>query len=192
MVGLPLLFSRLNLSLWILAAPYLTAGPEVDAVELFRTRVQPVLAARCFACHTTQRAGGLDMGSRELLLKGGNSGPAIVPGHPERSLLIQSVQHTHERLKMPLSGSKLEEQEISDLISWVRAGAVWLSGSADTTQEGASYSITEDQRAFNRSPDQTCRKCRMRADHGDPSTTSFSRGWSGRGLSQSLQPTEGP
>ena len=145
---LPLPFSRLNLSLWILAAPYLTAGPEVDAVELFRTRVQPVLAARCFACHTTQRAGGLDMGSRELLLKGGNSGPAIVPGHPERSLLIQSVQHTHERLKMPLSGSKLEEQEISDLISWVRAGAVWLSGSADTTQEGASYFITEDQRAF--------------------------------------------
>ena len=88
------------------------------------------------------------MGSRESLLKGGNSGPAIVPGYPERSLLIQSVQHTHERLKMPLSRSKLEEQEISDLISWVRAGAVWVSGSADTAQEGDSYSKTEDQRAF--------------------------------------------
>ena len=88
------------------------------------------------------------MGSRESLLKGGNSGPAIVPGHPERSLLIQSVQHTHERLKMPLSGSKLEEEEISDLISWVKAGAAWVAGSADAVRAKDSDTITEEQRAF--------------------------------------------
>ena len=145
---LPFPFVRLNLSLWILAVPCLSASPEVDAAELFKTRVQPVLAARCFACHTTQRAGGLDMSSRELLLKGGNSGPAIVPGHPERSLLIQVVQHTHDRLKMPLSGSKLDEEEISDLVSWVKAGGVWVDGSPDAAQLRDSHNITEEQRAF--------------------------------------------
>src|ERR1700680_81592 len=70
--------------------------------EFFEMRVRPVLARSCLTCHAASHMGGLDMTSREGLLKGGDSGPAIVPGEPDKSLLIQAVNYTHERLKMPL------------------------------------------------------------------------------------------
>ena len=79
-------------------------GAPKDASEFFEMRVRPVLAKNCFACHTGSKHGGLQLDSRENLLKGGNSGPAIVPGNPDQSLLIQAVRQTHERLKMPPPG----------------------------------------------------------------------------------------
>ena len=54
---------------------------------LYKTRVQPLLASKCYACHTQQALGGLRLDSRESVAKGGNSGPAIIPGRPADSLL---------------------------------------------------------------------------------------------------------
>ncbi len=109
----------------LLALPLAAADQPADPRELFETRIRPLLAKNCFACHTsTPPMGGLIMSSRESLLKGGNSGPAIVPGDPQKSLLILAVEHRHEKVKMPPPG-KLKDEEIADLVAWVKAGAVW-------------------------------------------------------------------
>ena len=55
--------------------------------EFFETKVRPILATECFSCHTDSQLGGLRLDSREAMLRGGKSGPAIVPGDPEKSLL---------------------------------------------------------------------------------------------------------
>src|SRR2546428_4872429 len=55
-----------------------------DPIEFFKTRVRPILAEHCFACHTNLKSGGLQLDSREHMLTGGNSGPAIVVGNPEQ------------------------------------------------------------------------------------------------------------
>ena len=64
--------------------------------EFFETKIRPVLAANCYDCHTEMRNGGLRLDSREAMLKGGRTGPAIVPGDPDKSLLIQAVRQTSE------------------------------------------------------------------------------------------------
>ena len=89
----------------------------------FTTRILTLLAHNCFACHTDSRLGGLRLDSREAVLQGGKSGPAILLNDPEDSLLIQAVSYTHSRLKMPPTG-KLKEEEIADLRSWIKSGAV--------------------------------------------------------------------
>jgi hypothetical protein len=77
---------------------------DPDPREFFEMKVRPLLARQCLACHGATKLGGLAMDSRDSLLKGGASGAAIVPEHPDDSLLIQAVRHTHARLKMPPSG----------------------------------------------------------------------------------------
>src|SRR5216117_2846449 len=110
----------------LLALSRLAAAQEPG--EIFESRVRPVLSKNCFACHTTSKLGGLQLDSREHLLQGGASGPAIVPGQPESSLLIQAVRRTHERFKMPPQG-KLSEEDVSNLAAWVKMGAVWPQNS---------------------------------------------------------------
>lgn len=68
--------------------------------------------------------GGLQLDSRERLVKGGDDGPAVLPGDPDKSLLIQAVRQTHARFKMPPQG-RLADREIDDLARWVKDGAVW-------------------------------------------------------------------
>ena len=118
------------------------------ADEFFEMRVRPVLAANCFTCHTASKMGGLQMESRESLLAGGGRGPAVVPGDPDRSLLIQAVRHSHAEVKMPPQG-KLKPREIDDLASWIKAGAVWPETivSSATGKSGAK-TITPEQRNF--------------------------------------------
>ena len=113
---IPLLILGLDASI-----PVQGASSTADREEFFERRIRPVLANNCFACHTDSRLGGLQLDSRQSILKGGNSGPAIVPGEPRKSLLLQAVSGTHERLKMPLEG-ELTEQEIGDLRTWVKDG----------------------------------------------------------------------
>src|SRR2546423_15001368 len=102
--------------------------PAPQSAEFFESRVRPILAANCYDCHTNERMGGLRVDSREALLKGGRSGPAIVPGDPDKSLLIAAVRQTGA-LKMPKGGA-LEADEVSALVEWVRAGAVWSAAPA--------------------------------------------------------------
>ncbi len=65
------------------------------------------------------------MTSRNGLLKGGKTGPAVVPGNVADSLLVQSIEHTNDKLKMPMGGGKIPEAEIAVLKQWVKDGAFW-------------------------------------------------------------------
>jgi len=130
------------------ATSILTAAQSTNSAEFFETRIRPLLAEKCYVCHTQSRLGGMRIDSRETLLKGGNSGPAIVPGIPEQSLLIQAVSHTHERLKMPPQ-EKLKDSEIAALSDWIRAGAFWPESASKTVAEAhPKGAITSQQRAF--------------------------------------------
>ena len=116
--------------------------------EFFETRVRPVLAKNCYACHTDSQMGGLRLDSGDAVRKGGQSGPPISPGKPDESLLIQAIRQTHDRLKMP-PGGKLKDEEIAAITEWVKSGAVWPAGAAPETKSSApDYVIKPEQRAF--------------------------------------------
>jgi mono/diheme cytochrome c family protein len=107
------------------------AQQHAAQADLFEGKVRPILAASCLSCHSSSAAGGLRLDSREGMLKGGETGPAIVVGDPEKSLLLSAVRHTGE-LKMPMGGDRLTDAQIADLTAWVEGGAVWPE-----TQTGA-------------------------------------------------------
>src|SRR5205807_1342090 len=80
------------------------AEPLPSAADFFESRVRPVLVQHCFQCHSTTAEkikGGLLLDTREGMLKGGDSGPAIVPGHPEKSRLIEAVRYANPDTQMP-------------------------------------------------------------------------------------------
>ncbi len=105
--------------------------------ERFEKKVRPVLAERCWQCHGPQKTkGGLRLDSAEALAKGGDTGPSIVPGKPEESLLIEVVRY-HTDLKMPPKG-KLPEAEILELVEWVKSGANWPAGEAAAAASSTS------------------------------------------------------
>jgi Protein of unknown function (DUF1549)/Protein of unknown function (DUF1553)/Planctomycete cytochrome C len=151
---------------WLTAAalPLLvTIAANAQAPD-FEARVRPILAANCYDCHTEEHMGGLRLDSREALLKGGNSGqPAVVPGDPDKSLLIQAVRQTSEKLKMP-KGGRLRPDEIDTLVEWVKTGAAWPTSAtasktdvatagkptapATATASAPGYVIKPEQRAF--------------------------------------------
>jgi hypothetical protein len=70
--------------------------------DFFETRVRPILASECFSCHTNSQLGGLRLDSREAMLRGGKSGPAIVPGDPEKSLTRFSFCHYNQSSIFPI------------------------------------------------------------------------------------------
>ena len=113
----------MRLALLFCAAP-LFAAPDT-AAENFEMKVRPILANRCYGCHSTAPLGGLAVNSRNGLLKGGKTGPAVVPGKPEESLLIQAVAHTNDKMKMPLGAPRMPDAEIAILTSWIKEGAFW-------------------------------------------------------------------
>jgi len=123
-----------------------TAGPALcsEPADFFETRVRPVLAKNCYACHTDAKMGGLQLDTREHALKGGKSGPVIVPGDPAKSRLALALSYTDAKLKMPPSG-KLPDADVEALTSWIKDGAVWPAGGKMLPTQ---YTITKEQRAF--------------------------------------------
>ena len=92
--------------------------------KYFDSKVAPILTRRCAGCHNPElRNGELSVTDRESMLKGGTRGPALVPGKPEQSLMIQVLRHEGQ-LQMP-PGPPLPHREIRILTEWVRGGAVW-------------------------------------------------------------------
>ncbi len=116
--------SLLCLSAFAAAMPALHAQGDASSSDYFESKIRPILATNCYACHTTANSGGLRLDSAEAMAKGGNHGPAITPGDPDKSLLITAVKQTDANLKMPMGG-KLKDPEIESLEAWIKAGAVW-------------------------------------------------------------------
>jgi len=99
----------------------------VHADDTFHERIAPVLEQRCLECHRGIAARGkLSMASLEDLLRGGESGPAIVVGKPEESLILDYI--SGDEPLMPKDGEPLAASEVAALEEWIRAGAPWPEG----------------------------------------------------------------
>jgi hypothetical protein len=122
-------------------------APAASA-DFFESKIRPVLANNCYNCHGNSQLGGLRLDSRDGLLKGGKTGPAIVPGDAEKSLLIRAIQQTGSTLKMP-QGGKLKDEEIENIVAWVNAGASWpASAVTNSTKGDGKYVIAPERRNF--------------------------------------------
>ena len=115
--------------LWATAQLTFSAAPSFPAkdLEFFEQRIRPLLAERCYECHSASAKklkGGLRLDSREAVLKGGDTRPAIVPGQPDKSLLIEAVGYGNQDLQMPPK-SRLSDAQTAALVEWVKRGAPW-------------------------------------------------------------------
>src|SRR4051812_31422732 len=99
---------------------------EANGVEFFESKIRPVLVENCYKCHSEKAEklkGALYLDTKDGVLKGGDNGPAIVPGDPEKSLLIKAIRYTDENLQMPPKGKKLSKEQVADFEAWVKMGA---------------------------------------------------------------------
>ena len=104
-------------------------------LAFFEKNIRPVLIKSCYECHSAEAdklKAGLALDARAALLKGGDSGAAVVLGKPEESLLIKSLRHDDPDLKMPPEkhGGKLSEAVIANFVEWVKRGAPMPEGQA--------------------------------------------------------------
>lgn len=109
--------------LMALACLTIQARATDEGIEFFEKRIRPVLAEHCYRCHAAEfneAKGGLTVDTREGLQRGGESGPAVVPGSPEDSLLLEALRY--ESLEMPPSGP-LTKAQIADFETWISMGA---------------------------------------------------------------------
>ncbi len=115
----------LRFSASLLLSGKILAAPTPQQIEFFESRIRPILAQECYECHSsaTKKKGGLVLDSRVGWQSGGESGDVIKPGDPAASLLIQTIKHEHEDLKMPKAGAKLDDKVIADFERWIREGA---------------------------------------------------------------------
>jgi mono/diheme cytochrome c family protein len=108
----------------LLATFTLLGAGAAEPDTLFEHRVLPVLVKHCHECHShvaKKSKNGLVLDSAAAILTGGDSGPAIVPGDPEKSLLLRAVRHVSSDLQMPPKGkAKLSDAEIAGLVEWVK------------------------------------------------------------------------
>jgi hypothetical protein len=112
------------LCLFAAAAAFAADKREQNERRFFDTRVAPIFTRRCLGCHNDQlNNGNISFLDRETLLKGGKLGPAIVPGKPEKSALVEVLRHDGE-IQMP-PGPRLPAGEIRTVTDWIRRGAVW-------------------------------------------------------------------
>ena len=120
--------------------------PAADDVDFFERKVRPVLVAKCQSCHGADKQfAALRLDGRDAILKGGQNGPAAVPGQPEASLLIKAVKHLGP--KMPMGG-KLPDVEIAALEEWVRTGMVWPASGGKPAKAGLYEKLLREHWSF--------------------------------------------
>jgi len=96
-----------------------------EGVAFFESKIRPVLVEHCYSCHSVEakkQKGGLYLDTKHALLDGGDIGPAIVPGQPEKSLLIKALRYTDPEIRMPKK-YKLSAEVVADFEKWIKMGA---------------------------------------------------------------------
>lgn len=102
-----------------------TMADDAGKIAYFEKTIRPLLINRCYDCHSVESGkhkGGLLLDSRDAVLKGGDSGPALIAGNPEKSRLIESIRYHNEDLQMPPKGA-LPSAEVKALEEWIKLGA---------------------------------------------------------------------
>ncbi len=121
-----------------------TETPSDAQMRFFESNVRPLLVEHCNQCHgRNKQEGELRLDSLDAMLAGGGSGPAIVPGEVDESLLIEAVRY--ESYEMPPSG-QLDEKSINVLVEWIAMGAPWPKPNPNQLPGGSEFS--EEDRSF--------------------------------------------
>ncbi|MEX2212660.1 MAG: DUF1549 domain-containing protein [Phycisphaeraceae bacterium] len=125
------------------------AKADPALIEYFETKVRPVLATHCFKCHSEEKQkGDLRLDSLEAMLVGGSAGPSLVPGKPDKSLLIEAIMYENEDLQMPPK-DKLSQEDIEAITHWVKLGAVWPGAKAGgASVRSKTAKISDEDRAY--------------------------------------------
>lgn len=109
-----------------------SAVEQAKLLDFFETKIRPVLAERCFSCHAGEKSkGGIRLDRRDSVFKSSEE-PLIVPGHPEKSLLVKVIRHEGDSKMPPPPKAKLSDQAINDITTWIKLGAVWPEDATKT------------------------------------------------------------
>ncbi|MEO6786760.1 MAG: PSD1 and planctomycete cytochrome C domain-containing protein [Chthoniobacteraceae bacterium] len=148
----------LHTASWIAAACGLTGGlraaqPTAEQLDFFEKQVRPILAERCYECHSAEKKqkGGLSLDTRESTLKGGDTGPALIAGEPGKSLLIEAVRYANHDLQMPPK-KRLADGEVKALDDWVKMGAPDPRTAAVVAKHGRVIDIAEGRKFWSFRP----------------------------------------
>ena len=124
-----------------------------QGLDFFEKKVRPLLVQHCYQCHgpdSDQGEGRLRLDKRTAILRGGKSGPAVIPGKPEQSLLIHAVNHDPAVESMP-PDRRLKNEEVATLIRWVKMKAPWPGADLATElkrPQATETVLTDQDRAF--------------------------------------------
>jgi hypothetical protein len=138
--------SMLLLLVWNVAS----ALKADEGLEFFEAKIRPVLIERCYECHNSvdRAEANLELDHRQGVIAGGDSGPAIHPGKPDDSLLIQAIRHQGD-LRMPEDNPKLSPKIVADFVHWIEIGAPDPRDekpNAQELQQAISWPAIRDQR----------------------------------------------
>ena len=117
------------IALSLLGAP---EEPGQNRIDFFEKKIRPVLAERCYRCHSAEAArtgtlmGKLQLDTRAGVQQGGAQGSVVVPGRPDQSMLIEALKYANDNLQMP-PGGKLPKDKIEIITRWVTRGLPWTS-----------------------------------------------------------------
>ena len=130
------------------------AAQMAKGVELFNSDVGKLLADHCVKCHGGEKGvkGELDITTREALMKGGESGDAVVPGKSGESLLVKSIRHEDKDLKMPKKADKLADAAITKIAEWIDLGAPYGKPLVDGKGRDRSKVTDEDRKWWSFQP----------------------------------------
>ena len=129
------------------------SSEQAESLAFFETRIRPLLSENCFKCHGSgKQKAQLRMDSREHILRGGESGAAMIPGKPGESLLIEAVSYRSADLQMPPK-KKLGKRQVEDLGRWIAMGAPWPEEQVGRERQVASgpseaFEISKEDRAY--------------------------------------------
>ncbi len=134
----------------ILLTPFASLAAESSGDAFFKEKVQPILTQHCFKCHShgEKMKGNLVVDSRDGLLTGGDTGPAVVPGDPAKSLLIEAVTYKNTDLQMPPKGEKLSDAQVATLTEWVKLGAPWPEAPGQKMKPRPKGKISDEDRQW--------------------------------------------
>ena len=145
--------AALLLAATAVASPLIAAQPSAEQTEFFEKQIRPILANRCYECHSVEKKtkGGLALDTAASTLKGGDTGPALVPGDPEKSLLIDAVRYKNHDLQMPPK-RQLSAEEVKALEDWVKMGAPDPRTAPIVAKKGRVIDIKEGRKFWSFTP----------------------------------------
>ena len=124
-----------------LCLPSIEGSEQANDATFFESKIRPVLVESCFKCHSQERnksKGGLVLDSRKELVSGGDTGPAIKPGHASDSLLITAIKYGDEDLQMP-PDDPLTPEQIKNFETWIDTGAAFPEGIQTDAKDDQSW-----------------------------------------------------